>query len=972
MLTRLIAVYSLLLYLLTLSPVAQSQNTIGLPDIKNYSSQDYHGGTQTWNACQAKNGILYFANNDGLLGYDGSYWRQYAVANRTVVRSILIDSISGNIYVGSQNELGYFAPGPGGDLAYTSLKKLIPEQYRDFADVWHIAITGNAVFFRTNQKIFQFYRDNTVRVYQAPSEWRYMKKNGDRLLAQDRNEGILEFRNNRWEPVCNHPVLKEGLITSILDYRQDTLLVTTLRDGIFLLHGAELTRMPTEPDAVFTSSRIYCAAKVNTDEFAIGTTSAGCYIINTAGKLVQTISRTDGLQNNNILCLFPDNNRNLWIGLDNGIDYVAYNTAIKRILPDKENQLSGYAIRVFNRKLYLGTSDGLYCVPLDLQGKDFSFSKGDFSRVPNTNGQVWRVEELNGQLLMGHHEGTFLIDKDKTVPVLKHTGSWLCAPLPGSGGKTLVAGTYTGLQLFESDGLHFTNRGKIEGLNESLRFLVAESDSVIWSSHPLKGVYRMVLSADKKKLQYKLYTQKDGLPDNFNNCVHFIKGRMVVSTPKGVFEYSPVSDRFIASTVLPGILRGANIQYLNEDAYNNIWFQIDKKIGFIDYSKPANGETFSILYFPELTNKLVRGFEYIYPYDMENIFIGSEKGIYHVNYKNYLQQATQLSILIGRVKAIGKTDSLVYGGYPFNPGKALPALPYSWNSFHFEYSAPFYGHQDNIEYSYQLVGFDDQWSAWTKKSEKDYTNLSSGKYTFLVKSRTNLGNESQPVSYPFEISPPWYQTVWAYLFYLVVLIMGLYAYARWQRKQFAAQQQQSVKEQEHLRYMHQLETERNEKEIVKLQNDKLATDVDYKNRELASATMHLVERGKVLATIKEELMRLEKTTMAQGQQVDFSRVINILSGVEKNDNYWEQFVSHFDQVYSNYLTVLKARYPSLSATDLKLCAYLRMNLSSKEISQLMNISVRSVEIARYRLRKKLQLVTDENLSDFLIGIRIDH
>lgn len=971
MFTRPIAICSLLFCLLTLSPVAQSQNTIGLPDIKNYSTQDYHGGTQTWNVGQANNGILYFANNDGLLSYDGSYWRQYAVANKTVVRSILIDSITGHIYVGSQNDLGYFAPGPGGDLVYTSLKRLIPGQYREFADVWHIAVTGNAVFFRTNQKIFQFFRDSTVRVYQAPSEWRYMKKMGDHLLAQDRNEGILEFRNNRWEPVCNHPVLKEGLITSILDYRNDTLLVTTLRDGIFLLHDAELTKMVTGPDAVFKASRIYCAAKVNANEFAIGTTSAGCYIINTAGKLVQTIARTDGLQNNNVLCLFPDNNRNLWIGLDNGIDYVAYNTAIKRILPDKENQLSGYAIRVVDRKLYVGTSDGLYSVPLGLQEKDFSFSKGNFTRVPNTNGQVWRIEQLNGQLLMGHHDGTFLIDGDKVSPVLQHTGSWLCMPLPGSEGRMLIAGTYTGLRLLVQDGRQLMDRGKIEGLNESLRFLVAESDSVVWSSHPLKGVYRLVLAADKKSLRYTLYTQRDGLPDNFNNCVHVIRGRMLVSTPRGVFEYDQATDRFTVSSVLPAILKGANIQYLNEDAWNNVWFQVDKKIGFIDYSKPSNGEPFSILYFPELTNKLVRGFEYIYPYDKENVFIGAEKGVYHVNYKNYLQQAPQLSILIGRVRAIGKTDSLVYGGYGANTGKLAPALPYSWNSFHFEYSTPFYGHQDNIEYSYQLLGFDGQWSAWTKKSEKDYTNLSSGKYTFLVKSRTNLGIESQPVSYAFAINPPWYQTIGAWLFYGLLFLLALYGYARWQRRQFAAQQQQSLKEQEHLRYMHQLETEHNEKEIVKLQNDKLATDVDYKNRELASATMHLVERGKVLATIKEELMRLQKTTTAQGQQVDFSRVINILSGVEKNDNYWEQFVSHFDQVYSNYLMVLKARYPSLSATDLKLCAYLRMNLSSKEISQLMNISVRSVEIARYRLRKKLQLATDENLSDFLIGIKTE-
>lgn len=947
------------------------QNTIGLPEIINYSNEDYHGGSQTWSAQQGHNGVLYFANNDGVLSFDGNYWKHYALPNKTVVRSIIVDSVTGYIYVGSQNEIGYFAPGPTGELQYNSLKKLIPQQLREFADIWHIAQLGNAFFFRANQKIFE-YRNNTIHVYPAPSEWRFMKRAGGRLLAQDRNKGILEFRNNQWEPVCNDPVLKEGLITGILDYRNDTLLVTTLQDGIYLLHGSRLMKKPTETDPIFASSRIYCAVQLTKDRFAMGTTSGGCYIINADGRLVQTISHIDGLQNNNILCLFLDNNQNLWLGLDNGIDYIAYNTTIKRILPDKLNQLAGYAIRICNGQLYAGTSDGLYSVPLDFARGDLSFAKGNFTRVRNTNGQVWSVSDPDRQVLVGHHEGSFVVNNNQALPVVTRLGTWLFVPLPGSTGNTVIAGTYNGLQLLEYDGQHFADKGKIAGLNESLRFLVAEDDNTLWASHPHKGVYKIQLAADRRSLRYKLYTRNEGLPDNFDNYVHFVKGKMVVATRDGIYEYDAAADKFIPSALLPAVLKGKSIQYLNEDADGNIWFVSDKKAGVIDYNKPAGTDPFSILYFPELSNKLVTGFEYIYPYDAENIFFGSVKGIFHLNYRTYLQHVTGLSILIGKVRAIGNTDSLIYGGYPGNDQEqAVTRLPNQWNSFHFEYSAPFYGQQGNVEYSYKLVGFDNQWSPWTKKTEKDYTNLHFGNYTFTVKARTNLGNESKAVSYSLRINPAWYQTVWAYLFYFLMVVMAAYVLARWQQKKFADQQKKYAREQEQLRYMHQLEMTNNEKEIVKLQNERLATDVNFKNRELASATMHLVERGKVLSNIKEELMRLQKTTAAQGMSVDFRRVMEILNGAEKNDNYWDQFVSHFDQVYSNYLSILKNLYPSLTPTDLKLCAYLRMNLLSKEISQLMNISVRGVEIARYRLRKKLQLATDENLSDFLIAIKTE-
>jgi DNA-binding CsgD family transcriptional regulator len=375
----------------------------------------------------------------------------------------------------------------------------------------------------------------------------------------------------------------------------------------------------------------------------------------------------------------------------------------------------------------------------------------------------------------------------------------------------------------------------------------------------------------------------------------------------------------------------------------------------------------------------VKGFEYIYPYNVNNVFLGSEKGVYHINYKNYLQHVSEPGILIGNVRVIGKIDSLIFGGYPTTLIKGgvtgndqtIIKLPNSLNSIHFEYSCPLYGQEKNIEYSYQLAGFEEKWSGWIKKTEKDYTNLPYGTYTFNVKARTNLGNESKPVSYSFIIEPAWYQTKTAYLFYLSVLLITIYFIIKLQEKKFANQQLKYAKEQDHLKYMYQLEMDLNEKEIIKLQNEKLESDVNFKNKELANATMHLVERGKVISKIKEEFFRFQKNSPSAASSGDFKRIIHLLSDAEKNDTYWDQFVSHFDDVYGNYLTLLKQKYPALSATDLKLCAYLRVNLSSKEISQLMNISVRGVEIARYRLRKKLLLATDENLCDFLIAIKIE-
>jgi DNA-directed RNA polymerase specialized sigma24 family protein len=172
-------------------------------------------------------------------------------------------------------------------------------------------------------------------------------------------------------------------------------------------------------------------------------------------------------------------------------------------------------------------------------------------------------------------------------------------------------------------------------------------------------------------------------------------------------------------------------------------------------------------------------------------------------------------------------------------------------------------------------------------------------------------------------------------------------------------------EQKRLKYIHQLEVEKNEKEIIKLQNDKLANEVIYKNKELADVSMHLVERSDALIKVKDELQQLYKKT---GGNHDVKKAIQLVNDIEKNNSNWEQFATHFDEINNDFLKKLKAKFPGLTNTDLKVCAYLQLKLSSKEIAQLMNISVRGVEISRYRLRKKLQLSTEKTLNDFLNDI----
>ena len=943
------------------------QNPIGLPQIVNFTNADYRGGNQNWSIRQDKAGIIYIANNEGLLTYNGQTWKLYSIPSKTVVRSVEIND-NGKIYIGAQNDIGYFYPDGSGTLRYTSIKQLIPLKENSFSDVWNIVRFNGEVFFRTNEKIFEFDQHKII-THKSENEWLFMGKCGNRLFAQERTNQLMEFINKKWIVTCKLP--GNLLVTAILNYGENKLLIATLKDGLFILNGDKLQKLSTPTDALFATVRINTALELKGDKYAIGSAFGGCYIIDHHGNVIQNFSNAQALQKNNVRSLFFDQNKNIWLGLDDGISFIAYNSPIKQIYPDLNKQSSTYAVKIFNKTLFIGTSDAVFKLPIHDTTKDLSYSNGNFTEVPGTKGQVWNLNEVNHHVLLGNEDGAQIIDGQSSRQIYNFPGTWLFKPLSMTEPSTeVIAGTYNGLHLLKYSNNNFIDQGRITGLDESLRFLAVDHGSnIVWSSHPYRGVYKITLSADKKKtVKYTLYTRKDGLPSSLHNYVFVIKGRNVVATENGIYEYNEHADRFYLSTYFFPMFGHNELQLLNEDNYGNIWFIGNKKVGLVDFGKGNRDKPFSIVHFPELTAKVLPGFENVYAFDDQNVFIGSNRGVFHINYRKYLHNMQKPSVLLGQVKTIGEKDSVIFGGY-FNSGNTVHSyqdkgsvlkLAHNFNSFHFEFSSTLFEQHSNIEFSYQLVGYDTRWSSWSPKSEKEYTNLGYGSYTFKVKARNNLGNESDTVNYTFVIEPAWYETGLSRALYILLAIGAIYGIV-------IIQQKKHKKAEQHLKYMHQLELDHNEKEIVSLKNEKLESEVSFKNKELATTTMHLVQRGKLMSKIKDGLIGIQEANVAEKNK-ELIKVLKLINEAEKSDSDWDHFAIHFDQVHSDFLAILKNKFPSLSATDLKICAYLKMNLTSKEIAQLMSVTLGAVEVSRYRLRKKLKLPQNVHLFDYLAEV----
>jgi len=632
-----------------------AQNTIGLPDVINFSKSTYNAGTQNWDIKQDKNGILFFANNEGLLSFDGNYWSLYPIPNKTIVRSLEIDQ-NGRIYVGGQDEIGYFERNGNGELKYFTLNNLIDKKDRGFGDVWAISTQYNGVFFRTSSRIFKI-ADKSCVTYNAKSEWLSMGKIDDKIYAQDKTLGLMTLENGIWKTSSlSFPVNINSPITGIHTLSKNNIIISTLKNGIFLFSGQNGKSISSNILSTIQSERIYASTLLGNDKIALATLIGGVYIINLNGEIIQHFSKKEGLQNNNVISILFDNQKNIWLGLENGIDCILFNSSIKHIVPNDINA-SGYCAIIHNKNLFIGTSAGLYSTPLK-DATDYSFSIGRFNPVQNTTGQNWSLNEINGKLLLGHHEGAFSIENNFANPISNDYGYWNFTPLSNVfPSEKIAAGNYKGVSLMRYENGKFIPDINIEGFEETSRYVTIDRSDRIWVSHPYHGVF--LLSPQSSQTQKaKSFTKINGLPSDLNNHVFKIKNKLAVGTEKGVYQFNEQTEKFEPDDFFLKLIGDLSIRYLKEDTDGNIWFIHEKELGIIDFSYKSP----KVIFLKELNKKMLSGFEFIYPIDSKNILLAGESGFFHINYEKYKKNVGEIPVYIRQVKLTNQTEKVLYGG----------------------------------------------------------------------------------------------------------------------------------------------------------------------------------------------------------------------------------------------------------------------------------------------------------------------
>lgn len=959
----------LILVLVFVVSICWQMLAVGFAPIRNFSRQTYAAGSQNWSMSQDPAGRVYFANRDGLLKYDGIRWSLYHLPNYTTVRAVFADDKTGRIYVGGSGEFGYFLSDKNSlTMKFHSWVNTLPEKERNFTEIWNIhEIEEGKLAFQGDFRIF--ISDGKISNFVESKE--KLTASGlihGRLYAGTQSGKLMRLEGDRMVQVDSTPV--PARIVSLLPIYSDGVLIVTASHGIFLLENGVLKEEEWDISSFLKDNQAFCGGNMG-NIFAFGTVNNGAVVKNIETGETTYVNRKTGLQNNTVLGLGFDYSANLWLCLDNGISYAMVDSPVFNLLGDDSDAGAGYASMLSGNNLFLATNRGLFSSPYPFEGK---ITPPQLRRLHT--GQVWSLDSIGKDIFVSADDGIYLMRDGRAEQTTKlrgiEGGGWFVAPLKKHPGKAL-ASAYDGFYLLSKSGEGWKVDWKVSGYDDAGGKFVEDSEGRIWIAHWIKGIYKLTPSSDLKRFSSKkLYTSADGLPSERDNSLAIYNGKLRIATASGEF-FQVNGDGSLS--------RDENLTKLIPLKYPAHFYALPSGMSFAfsprlvwKMSKDQQGKMMiDSVSLRTVANSLIPGFEHVGFLDRNNMLVSHQEGFYNINLNNRPSDQWKNGVF---VESLSAGDSIIFSGLPKGETPDLK-IPYGLNSLTFHFAAPEYRYENAVLYSCKLDDYDDQWSALSETASKEYTQLKEGNYTLHIRAFNTITGETSETDFKFVVTPPWYRSGLAKIIY--VLLFCVFAYLLYRTVVYVSQRNaKKVKEQkeaemEMMRKEAEKDALKKDYEIAALKSEQLELDVKHKSSELSNTAMNVIRKNEILLDISSKLSKLHEKALAEGNSSphlakEMDKIQNLIQENISHDDDWKKFNQNFDIVYADFTKHLAEKHPELTVSEKRLCCYLKMGLSSKEIAPILNISPKSVEMNRYRLRRKMSLTRESNLVEYLQSI----
>lgn len=921
--------------------ISFSVNSQLLSPIQSFSPDQYNAANQNWDITQSDENDIFFANNDGLLKYNGSRWTTYSSPNGSIVRSI--KAVKNRVYAGLYEDFGYWEKDISGNHIYVSLVNENELTVDNDEEFWNILYYDDWLIFQSYKRLIMYNEvSREIKTFE-PSKNIFNSFIVEKRIYYTLSSGLYTIENGNEKLISNDTRLKNRNqyphILNIFKKDNSILIVTDKLEFLELLPNGnliDLYSLSTNP--LFSGISVFKTIRLKDGGFAIGTVGRGLMLIDKNGNLIKIIDKSQGIINNTILSLYEDSKNNLWLGLDNGISLINSESAFK-IYNDSDGILGTvYASKFYKGILYVGTNQGLfYKKPLDTK----------FKLVPNTSGQVWSLTIINDSLFCGHNNGSFVIERGFASKIENTTGSWTFRKVSESS-ELILEGGYSGINVLTKKDDKWVVRNKIKGFDISSRLFEVSKNGKIIVSHGYKGIYKLSLSPDFYNLKNVIMDSTVTIGGNaslakFGNEIYY-------NFSGGFYKYDELKDVFNRDIFLSNLSDKELINgIIINDNNNKLWLFSENYMHYVYKDLMSNENKIKSIIFPEKLRKTV--FENISRIKNEEYIIGTNNGYILFDLEKYFLNSP--SIQLERVEVSNRNEL----PFPVTINEGLQ-LDYRTNNINFYFNSSNFQKFETVEYQHLLEGYMEQWSSFNEDSNITFSNLRFGDYNFKVRSKIGNTISDDIKSFEFSIERPWYGSNFMIANYALLLGVLFFIFNNYYVNFYRKKEEKMIRINQS-----QLELKEIEKKqaLMSIENEKLSQDIDGKNRELAISTMSMIKKNQFLSKIKSDLKEAESSSK-------ISSVIKVIDRHLNNQDDWKFFEEAFNNADKDFLKKVKNYHPSLTNNDLRLCAYLRLNLSSKDIAPLLNISLSSVEIKRYRLRKKMNLSRNEGLTEHLLSL----
>jgi len=760
--------------------------------ISHFQDDDYGAYFQNWAITQDHRGILYVANKDGILKYDGKTWVLIQSDKKTTVRSIAV-SARNTVYMGEQGDFGYLEPDSTGLERFISLRSFVPEEFRSFNDVWNTLAIGEDVYFQTSSHIFRW-NGSFIDVWTSESGFHTSFAVHETLYVREREKGLKILTNDQLELVPSGDLFSDSKIYGVLPHpNKESILIATRDQGLYHLQNKRLVRVPNELDNYLKTYRLYCSAALNNGLFAYGTLRGGVVIATSEGEIVYHIDQpliTDEV----IRFIYPDTENGLWIATNSdGIFRLELPFYLSKF--DDTSGLQGgiNSISRINGVITVGTLTGAFSLSSSTN------TRNRFDQLENVPA-TWQISEDRERGFAATEEGTFMIEPSRVVRIDRRQ-SYSVQPT-GKAEDSIFIGGGNNLLYYKADHL---GKFHLEFTQSFLPLIrsVTIRDSDIWLGTRANGVIRIQRERGRKTGDEIVhYTAEHGLPLNTRINILDSKYRPIFYSEFGPYRFIEEEGRFRLDEELWPFEKGRtdSLFMMTEDHRGNVWMvfpdSVVKAIPNVDGSYRFTA--------PEALKFKKTSTSSIFVEEDDVVWFNDGDELIRYDSKLDLPAEFSYNALVSSVAVNGQPDAIHNGSFRGSnggavlnqPGWAVPTLNYDQKDLSFRVAATTYTAPEDIRYQIWVDGRDETWSRWTDQYQYYITGLDEGSYTFRVRARNAAGQLSREASYSFVILPPWYRTWWAYLLYVnlgaLLVFSGRKYYLMWRAHMLATEQAEEL------------------------------------------------------------------------------------------------------------------------------------------------------------------------------------